>query len=406
MNKDTICILPFINSTIERSGDYMVCPASVSYSPCNIKKHSIEESWNSDFHKEVRRALINGEKHKNCKTCWYHEERGVESRRQRSNRAWLSQYENRIQESGHVDELPHQLSIKVDNTCNLKCITCNHYHSNQIEKELEVFEKEGIEKPKWFKIIDSFKGHQIDFEKTKLTDQISSILKNSSYLEIEGGEPLIHPLFDSILDYCIEHQQFDINMQITTNLTSLSDKLLKKLKFFNNITLGISWDHIVAEKFSYIRYPANYEKFLNNFDRLTTEAPNIKTDISMTVSIFNIFDIPNILDHFEKLTRQGKITGRVIYRNVFQPDYFSTTYLTKKQKEKVLKDHKDYLEKNKDHFIFKDYDLMAMMTKIEEILSDPEDYDFVVSERQRLIEGYDKIRNTNTYSLFPYLKDE
>lgn len=406
MNKDTICILPFINTTVERSGDYMICPASMSYSPCNVNRDNITDAWNSNFNKEVRQALINGERHTNCKTCWYHEDKGVESRRQRSNRAWLDQYKNRINETGHVDELPYQLSIKVDNTCNLKCITCNHYHSNQVEKELEIFNQEGIEKPKWFKIIDSFKGHQINVEKPKLTESLSEILKNSSYLELEGGEPLMHPVFIKILDHCIENKQFDVNMQITTNLTSLSNSLISKLKHFTNITLGISWDHIIAGKFTYIRYPANYETFVNNLDKLLTNAPNIKTDISLTVSIFNIFDIPMILDHFEDLKRQGRITGRIVYRNVFQPDYFSPTYLSKQHKEQLSKMFKLYIDSRKDYMILKDYDLMSMLSSIDDILEHPDDFDEVVAERKRLITVYDKIRNTDTYALFPHLKDE
>jgi radical SAM protein with 4Fe4S-binding SPASM domain len=406
MNKNTFCILPFINTTIERSGDYMICPASMSYSSCNVNTHNIDEAWNSDFNKEVRQSLINGVRHNNCKTCWYHEDKGVESRREKSNRAWLEQYKDRVNESGIVEQLPNQLSIKVDNTCNLKCITCNHYHSNQIEKELEAFEKEGIDKPKWFKIIDSFKGDQVNTEKPKLTENLSKILKNSSYLEIEGGEPLSHPMLIKILDHCIENDQCDITIQITTNLTSLSNQLIERLAKFKNIMLGVSWDHITAEKFRYIRYPADYERFLSNFYRLTTELPHIQIDISLTVSIFNIFDVPSILDHFEQLKRDGRITGRIIYRNVFQPDYFSITYLNENQKQQIKYMLEEYLDTRKDFLILEDYDLVTMLRDVKEVLNTPQDFSDVVAERSRLIVAYDKVRKTDTYSLFPFLKDE
>jgi hypothetical protein len=111
-----------------------------------------------------------------------------------------------------------------------------------------------------------------------------------------------------------------------------------------------------------------------------------------------------ILDYFEWLKVNGKLSGRIVYRNVFQPDYFSSTYLNPEQRDAISKMFKSYIELNSNYQILQDYDLMSMLQSINDILKHPDDYDEVLLERQRLIVAYDKIRNTDTYSMFPYIQ--
>ena len=61
-----------------------------------------DEAWNAHSLREVRKAMLNGEKLDACKKCWTQEDIGKDSYRQRHNREWigrlgLKEIERRVQ---------------------------------------------------------------------------------------------------------------------------------------------------------------------------------------------------------------------------------------------------------------------------------------------------------------------
>jgi len=180
--------------------------------------------------------------------------------------------------------------------------------------------------------------------------------------------------------------------------------MLSKLTQFPKKELWISWDHIEDEKFRLIRYPATYSNFLKNLDKLIS-AGNRNLGISFTISIFNIFDIEEILDTFEKTAEKYNIEWLdVVLRIVFQPDYFSFEYLEPEQKEKAI----CLLKKcsNKDLKILSDSKGLkkGILDSIEILQSQINDFNEVVTERTRVLDLYDITRKTNYQKLYPFIK--
>jgi molybdenum cofactor biosynthesis enzyme MoaA len=411
MNKKTFCIYPFIHISAERNGAYTCCGASLEYSKGTVYEDDVATVWNDEYFRQLRLDGVNGVKNPNCQTCWYHEEQGVKSRRQKVNHAFQHKLNMTVDEinetQGHVTELPIHINIRVENICNLKCITCNHYHSSQHEKEINDFKEQGITLPKWIQWVDSRNPIRVNPEiskKNTVAQHLKDVLTGSAKIEIEGGEPLLASMTQEILDYCVDNHHTDVEIEIVSNLTSLTDNMLEKITKFSNLNIWISWDHIDAEKFRFIRFPANYEHFLSMFDQIS-QHKHVKLGISFTASVFNIFEIPEILDHFEQLTQQGRLQEFILFKPVFMPDYFSVSYLEPEQRDVARKLIHDFISKSKEYKIMQRVDLPNILRDMDQLLATvPDNFDEVVKERTRMLELYDISRNTNYQKLFPYIK--
>jgi molybdenum cofactor biosynthesis enzyme MoaA len=368
--------------------------------------------WNDEYFRQLRLDSVNGVRSDNCKTCWYHEDHGVESRRHKINQA----YQDKViitakevnQQQGYVDTLPVHVNIRVENICNLKCITCNHYHSSQHEKEINQFKQDGVVLPKWIQWVDNQNTLRINSQTSKrnnVAQNLKDVLTKSAKLEIEGGEPLLASMTKEILEYCIANDHTDVEIEIVSNLTSLTDEMLGLITQFSNLNIWVSWDHLESDKFRFIRYPADYSTFLSVFDKLLKH-DHIKMGISCTASIFNIFEVPKILDHFENLTQQSFLKEYVIFKPVFMPDYFSVSYLELDQRVIARQLIKEFIEKSKDYKIMQRADLKNILNDMDQLLGTvPDNFNEVVKERTRMLELYDKTRKTNYKKLFPYIKE-
>ena len=96
---------------------------------------SIREIFHSDYYKQIRQAIRDGERPTNCDACWRDEDNGVKSKRQIYN----EYAEYRYPEIDYTEEpdMPEDLQIILSTTCNLKCRTCNPNYSSKWVKEAE-----------------------------------------------------------------------------------------------------------------------------------------------------------------------------------------------------------------------------------------------------------------------------
>jgi MoaA/NifB/PqqE/SkfB family radical SAM enzyme len=412
MNK-TFCVLPFVNVCTERSGELQACQQSERFSKTNAYSDDISLGWNDEYFKELRLDLLNGVENPNCFRCWQANERGIESKRTNANAIFkgriedpefIQEIENCKNNNGHFNLMPEQLDIKINNTCNLKCMMCNPYQSSQHVSEVKMMRKKGIEVPSWIQFIETTLGDKIKPPKGKLSDNLKKIIKQVDRLLIDGGEPLSSPDLGEVLDYCIEEGYTNLGVSFVTNLTNISDGILNKLNQFDNVGLFLSWDHLDADYFKFIRYPADYNLFLKHFDEIC-RYKNIKLGISFAVSIFNVYDVFNILDHFEKLTQEQKLQLEVMFKLVHLPEYLCVEFLEPEQKQELDKMFDEYLLKNSHYTILQNPSTLAQIKDIKELLTySPDNFLSVVTERTKVLNMYDTIRNTDHHRLFPFIK--
>jgi MoaA/NifB/PqqE/SkfB family radical SAM enzyme len=384
------------------SGEYRVCCESFGFGP-NIQTDDASEVWNSDYYKQLRIDLINGIQNKNCDSCWKVEQNGGHSMRKNENSHYS---DDDIQEiisnvtNGHNRILPKLFDFKLGNLCNLKCIMCCQLSSSLHESEVRTWKSKNIKLPALLDYIEiTYKNENQQYRIDKnncdnILENLKSILPHLTTLQLVGGEPLINPFTFEIVDKLIQlGYAKNLKLDIITNLSVVDDLFIKKLEQFKSVQLTCSYDHVDPVKFHFIRYPANYTEFKHNFDKILKS--DINVSISTTFSIFNIFDLEQILDEFEKLQLP------ISFNYVVDPNYFSIKYLDPDQKLKVIQIVDKVLKK--DYNIFsKNTGLVTYLRDIEKLLyADQSDYEQVIAERTRVLALYDSTRKTTyneTYS--------
>ena len=407
------CPLPFIHISSTNDGNYRVCcyseetaitkPDGTAY---NMRRDSIVEVWNSDFYKQLRSDLLNNVENPACSTCWKHEETNVYSKRQQSIEELKDFYTVGITES-----VPTMLDIKVGTLCNLKCITCYPGASSQHQSEVEQWQLEGRQVPSLIKMFDDrMKKLNIDIteynpKSVNIEQVISNLdpsLKQAKELSLVGGEPLVNPVAQAIIEHCVK-QGYAKNMMLTmiTNLTTLNPRMLDNLNEFKHPMLMVSYDHTDPIKFNYIRYPASYEHFYQNL-KLLFQKKHIEVKLSTTWSIFNIFDLPEIFDHWNQLSEEYVERFIVNFQFVMYPNYFNIQYLSQTQKDQIANTVTEYVKHHKDCKLFLDNpDMLQLVESIANYMNTPvTDYSEVVLEQSRVLELYDSTRGTSWRSLF------
>ena len=177
------------------------------------------------------------------------------------------------------------------------------------------------------------------------------------------------------------------------------------MKQFKSVDLTASFDHIDEEHFYFIRYPASYSVFRKNFNSLIHDNI-INLKISTTFSIFNIFDIERVFDEFESIRQTMNKSLTINFNLVSEPNYFDIKYLEPFQKIQLSNKISAYIEKNRDYKIFcENPSTLGYVETIANYLKDtPSDFDCVVKERTRVLELYDRTRDTNYTELYPFIK--
>ena len=405
------------------NGDYRACCHSEPGIPqpadptkaINFMDTPLEEVWNNKYYRDLRLDMAIGVQNKTCETCWKMEANGEYSFR---NKYTLPHHDDvvdsliteAVEYNGAMSKTPDSIQIKLGNLCNLKCIMCNQASSNLIQDEIIFWQKKQVEVPVWLKWVEDWEIDWTGIDKNINLDAIWDNLKigliNAEQIQLVGGEPLVNPITPILLERLVECDAAkNIRIYFISNLTSLSKRMISTLSEFRHSVISVSWDHIDPEKFRFIRFPARYEHFRKNVDKLLDS--KIEPMISVTFNIFNIFDVTEIFDEFEKVSQTRKHGYTVNLQYVENPNYFSIRYLESDQKECIIKLVDDYLVQTADYKIWRENpSTYSQLKSIEQIVSKPLiDFDEVTKERTRVLKLYDDTRKTDYKSLFPYIKD-
>jgi hypothetical protein len=146
--KDHFCILPWIHLAMLPDNTARLCCVANDCIregdvPLSPQTHSLEEIWNSDHLRKVRRHLATGRGVAECAHCYQVERLGGESRRLQMNARWLAELgpladalveESRRNDYALVDR-PLYYQLMPGNLCNLKCRMCFPLFSSQIEHD-------------------------------------------------------------------------------------------------------------------------------------------------------------------------------------------------------------------------------------------------------------------------------
>jgi hypothetical protein len=360
--KDTICDLkwnyPIFNLN---RGEFRSCcrtPAKI-ISETDINERGIDAFLNSDSLKESRLALLNGEQHQDCESCWNLEKAGIESPRHKPIKFWdhlkrsrkiphgaqfsddaLLEFVQTTDSHTLLDSRnPYMMEVSLGNICDLKCMYCNHHYSSQWSAEML----------KWGDISQS----QLDSEFPKAPDNFNPAFWNwfndigrysLSKIGIIGGEPLITPEFYPFLDKLISsvaatrHKRRNkITLSIVSNFNTSPnyfEKFLSFLPMLNdnfNVELYASMESI-GQRAEYIRYGLKWDRFCDNIDKILKfqkeNSGKIKFSFMSSVNILSVVSTVDFLKFVESLSRKHEIPIGIIRNIISFPKWQSPYILT------------------------------------------------------------------------------
>ena len=282
--------------------DYSSDIKKVSGEPFYIQEDSILEIYKSNNLKQLRSKLDSGVQAEECQTCWKKEASGLLSKRL----AKLGELKDKSADEiiNSSSELPSEMQIILNNSCNLKCRMCGPKYSTTWVKEIKSYspsEKLILNKPEY----NLPKGQPGNKNGLFMKD-IEVWGKGLKYLEIVGGEPFYSVSWTKVLKTLIDLKfANNINLIITTNGTVVDTVYIQHLiDNFKKVEIGVSVDGY-GPIFEYIRSDASWGEVSSNLTKLyDLHQKNLdKFNLSIVFS-YNWLNIIQLPDFFTSMTKK------------------------------------------------------------------------------------------------------
>jgi len=334
-NPPTFCMHPFTGLATREDGAIQVCCRSHPIG--NIQDNTLEEIWNGDNIKRIRKQVLTGYRPSECEPCFSLEDQGVESLRQRHINGVIPEsrirlYPNAVKSMSNDYTMPFEIptmEIKLNNLCNLKCRMCHPMDSTSWNdwKEVEEFYiKENNFMVKAIKDLNLMKKPYLD----KFDDNpnwwasFEKLLPFFQRVEFAGGEPLMDPQHYRILDMLKPYGK-NIEIKYATNGTTLGISKGRTVHdywpHFRSVAVNVSIDGIY-DVYDYIRGNGDFNIVEENI-REIQRIPNVSRIVgAVAVQVSNVLTLDKIIEHFlDKL-------GIVFYTNIVKyPNVLSVQVL-------------------------------------------------------------------------------
>lgn len=341
MDSDYFCMIPWIHLHGWPTGEAFPCCLGEGAHPIgNMKENTLEEIWNGDAYKQMRLNMLADRPSKECVRCYEQEKHGFASMRINTNRHF-AQHISDTETTAADGSFPMKFrywDIRFSNVCNLKCRTCGGIFSSRwYDDETKL----NGGKPMRDRVLYAGR-HELD-----IWEQMEDQIQYLEQIYFAGGEPLIMEEHYRILDKLLETGNTNVRLVYNTNLTELRHKskyALEYWKKFPKVSVAASLDAMgpLAEL---LRSGTNWEKVENNVKMLKQECPHIDFLISPTLSIMNVWQLP---EFHRYMINKGYLRPMDLNVNILQsPDNYRIDILPEELRVEIremYQKHIEYLE--------------------------------------------------------------
>ena len=192
------------------------------------------------------------------------------------------------------------LDARWSNTCNLACVYCGPELSSTWAKELEIEKIDPTDTTK--------KTYKIASDKSNLLiDYVLDNVHTLTSVYLAGGEPLLMKE-NQLLIQAIKEKNPRCHILVNTNLTQIKNSKIVSdlLSLENKVNWLISIDD-TQERFEYLRYPAKWSEFEENFEFLKSKV-NPSNDITLNM-VFNSLNAITIWDTIDYMMAKTSLKG-------------------------------------------------------------------------------------------------
>lgn len=322
---------PFTGLATREDGAIKVCCRSHPIG--HIQDNTLEDIWNNNTLKRIRKQVLNNERPPECQPCFSLEDQGVESLRQRHIKGVIPEsritlYPTALDSLNDDFSMPFEIptmEMKLNNLCNLKCRMCNPTDStswDDWETVEEFYTKENnflVENIRKFNLIQ--KPYLDRFEDNpNWWNSFEKLLPYFRRAEFAGGEPLMDPQHYRILDMLAPYGH-QIEIKYATNLTMLgkgSRTIWEYWPKFKSVAVNVSIDGI-GDSYEYVRGNASWDTLIKNIKEIQT-IPNLNRIVgAVAVQVSNVLILDKMIEYF--LDDLGIVfyTNMVRYPKVLSP---------------------------------------------------------------------------------------
>tara|TARA_B100000085_G_scaffold283519_1_gene314361 strand:- start:218 stop:1354 length:1137 start_codon:yes stop_codon:yes gene_type:complete len=342
MHKDTYCPMPFVTLAVNPNNWLSRCMMS------NHNMGPIEHaSWSNDKFKTLRNNQLNGIWDQDgCKSCWFKEQNGQKSRRNR----WV---ESELKYMGAENVYAQNLSVRrntikhlymnFNNICNFKCRMCGPHYSNAWIpdwRKLEMDKSEHIQEKQ-----------QIDVD--KFLQEFGPELGQLHGIWITGGEPFmdnsVFDFFEKLKQYCDPQQ---LKVLITTNASKLDVHKLKQLQGFKRLQIHVSID-ATGDLYKYMR---GYNYSWQQIDTKINDLYQNQKTYNYILSLNGTYQLHNMLnlEDFYNWCLQYVTIDYIEMRVLSSPKWLQARHATQVVKQKAQQQLKRMQARYQDYQYFDD----------------------------------------------------
>ncbi|MCB0419501.1 MAG: twitch domain-containing radical SAM protein [Bdellovibrionales bacterium] len=341
--KDTFCPLPWLHLATHPLGHVSLCCRSEFKDQLSVAKHSgtqtamnlgrdsIDAIMNSETFREVRLAMLSHKEHPACRGCYDIEKQGVSSKRMVEKRRFNLSHKKALRqtsETGEIDTDIRYLELRLGNTCNLKCVTCNPMSSSLWIEDQKQLISEGVD------IYKCFEGIREEFRWPNEERFWSDLQKEARSVEkiyINGGEPTLIKKHWQYLQSLIENGMSQkIDLVYSINATYLPKQAREVWRNFRSVEINLSVDDLY-ERNEYIRFPSKWETTESILSQLY-KWKEVKLIVLQTVSLYNIF----YLEPFYRQLIEKYPQLIISYNTVLHPEFMSPLVVPKQERVQLL----------------------------------------------------------------------
>ena len=323
MNKpDTLCMAPWTHTYLSPQTERRMCCASREDAQ-NFEQYidtkagtgkyiplTLEEHWNSDHMRSVRRRMMAGETLPECEVC-NDKLLNTDVYRSYFNQLLGHKYTEVMaatDASGHTTVKPVSWDYRFSNLCNFKCRMCGDMLSSAWETEQKQNDMTDWENPKnnWMRPIirqeiSKFQDHQIEAEFAEAVEQ-----HRVEEIYWVGGEPLMYEQHWRYMRRIVElgdggrvYARYNTNLsRVNYRGVNLYRDILGKIRDWQ-ICASIDGTGVIGE---YIRTGLNWTQWLENFREgvaIAQHRRQMRMDFTLTLP--GMFEVVNIMNTAQEL---------------------------------------------------------------------------------------------------------
>ena len=287
---------------------------------------SLEQHWNSEHMKSVRRRMMAGETLPECEVC-NDQLLNTDVYRTYFDHLFSSKYYKQIwedtDETGHTRMKPVSWDYRFSNLCNFKCRMCGDMLSSSWEAEQRKHNMIDWDNPKNNWMRPEIKKEITQFQQTTIEQEFAQAVEEHRVEEIYwvGGEPLMYEQHWKYMQRIIElgdgpnvYARYNTNLsRVVHNNISLFDDILPHLRDWQ-ICASIDGTEKIGE---YIRTGLNFDRWSENYDRAVKASNHGRqVRIDFTLTLPGLFEVEKIQKVGQRYNTQ--ILSKVIFS--FTPD--------------------------------------------------------------------------------------